>query len=71
MNEIDVLIEENGTLYPLEIKKHSDPTKKDITAFALLDKIGGISRGDGGVICLYDRLITIHDNDKVIPINYL
>lgn len=24
MNEIDLLIESNGTLYPIEIKKHAD-----------------------------------------------
>lgn len=36
MNEIDLLIEENGTLYPIEIKKHADPQKKDVAAFSLL-----------------------------------
>lgn len=71
MNEIDLLIEENGTLYPLEIKKHADPQKKDMDAFALLDKIPGIRRGSGGVICLYDNLITLSGNDRVIPIQYL
>lgn len=71
MNEIDLLIEENGTLYPLEIKKHADPQKKDMDAFALLDKIPGIRRGSGGVICLYDNLITLSGNDRVIPIHYL
>lgn len=71
MNEIDLVIEENGTLYPLEMKKHADPQKKDMDAFNLLDKIPGIKRGPGGVICLYDRLITLKGNDRVIPINYL
>lgn len=71
MNEIDLLIEENGTLYPLEIRKHADPQKKDMDAFALLDKIPGIRRGSGGVICLYDKLITLSGNDRVIPIHYL
>ena len=71
MNEIDLLIEENGTLYPIEMKKHADPQKKDVDAFALLDKITGIKRGPGGVICMYDKLITLRGEDKVIPINYL
>lgn len=71
MNEIDLLIEGNGTLYPLEIKKHADPQKKDIAAFALLDKIPGVKRGSGGVICLYDNLITLQDNERVIPVKYL
>ena len=40
-------------------------------AFDVLDKIPGTKRGPGGVICLYDRLITLKGNDRVIPINYL
>lgn len=71
MNEIDLLIEENGTLYPIEIKKHADPQKKDVNAFSLLDKIPEIKRGPSGVICLYDRLITLREEDMVIPVNYL
>jgi predicted AAA+ superfamily ATPase len=71
MNEIDLLIEDNGTLYPLEIKKHADPDKRDIKAFAVLDEIKSIRRGPGGVVCLYDNLITLKDSDKVIPVKYL
>jgi predicted AAA+ superfamily ATPase len=71
MNEIDLLIEDNGTLYPLEIKKHADPTLKDLGAFRLVDNIPNRKRGSGGVICLYDNLITLQGNDRVIPINYL
>lgn len=71
MNEIDLLIEGNGVLYPLEIKKHADPSKKDIDAFAVLDKIPNMERGAGGVICLYDKLATLKGKDKVIPIQYL
>ena len=71
MNEIDLLIEDGGTLYPLEMKKHADPQKRDIEAFALLDKISGVKRGEGGVICLYDNLVTLKDRDRVIPIRYI
>ncbi len=71
MNEIGLLIEENGTLYPIEMKKHADPQKKDIEAFGLLDKIPGVKRGPGGVVCLYDKLVTLRGEDRVIPINYL
>ncbi|MDO4553286.1 MAG: ATP-binding protein [Bacillota bacterium] len=71
MNEIDLLIEDGGTLYPLEIKKHADPQKRDVDAFSLLERIPGIRRGPGGVICLYDNLITLGENDRVIPVRYL
>ncbi len=71
MNEIDLLIEDGGTLYPLEMKKHADPQKKDVDAFELIDKIPGVRRGSGGVICLYDNLITLRGSDRVIPVKYL
>lgn len=71
MNEIDLLIEDGGTLYPLEMKKHADPQRRDTDTFAVLDKIPGIKRGLGGVICLYDKLMTLCGNDRVIPVNYL
>lgn len=71
MNEIDLLIEDGGILYPLEMKKHADPQKKDVEAFGLLDKLPGVQRGPGGVICLYDRLVTLKGEDRVIPVNYL
>lgn len=71
MNEIDLIIEENGVLHPIEMKKHADPQKRDFETFDLLDRISGVKRGSGGVVCLYDKLITFRGNDKVIPINYL
>ncbi len=71
MNEIDLLILQNQTLHPIEIKKHADPGKKDISAFRILDKIPGIKRGQGGVVCMYDSLITLQGEDKIIPVKFL
>ena len=71
MKEIDLLIERDGTLYPIEIKKHSDPTTKDIFAFNVLDKISDIKRGNGGVICTYENFATLHEVDKIIPVTYI
>lgn len=69
--EIDLLIEADGVLYPLEMKKHADPKPSDIKAFAVLDNIPGMKRGSGGVICTYDNLVTLKDDDKVIPVAYI
>ena len=69
--EIDLLIECNGVLYPLEMKKHADPKAADIKAFSVLNDIPGVQRGSGGVICTYHQLVTLKDNDKVIPISYI
>jgi predicted AAA+ superfamily ATPase len=70
-NEIDLLIEESGTLYPIEIKKHADPDKSDVANFSQLDKIPNMKRGHGGGVCLYDNLVTLSGNDKAIPVALL
>ena len=70
-NEIDLLIAGDGTLYPIEIKKTANPQKGDIRAFALLDKIAGTRRGPGGLVCMYDSLIALQGEDRVIPLHYL
>ena len=71
MAEIDLLIEDGGTLYPIEIKKHADPHKRDISAFQKLDNISGMKRGTGGVICHYDRQLSLSETDKVIPLSLI
>lgn len=53
------------------MKKNIDPPEKDMDAFGFLYKIPGVRRGPGGVICLYDRLVSLKGSDRVIPINYL
>ena len=42
-NEIDLLIYTDGVLYPIEIKKTSNPLKDNIRAFRLIDGIPGIN----------------------------
>jgi hypothetical protein len=71
MKEIDLLIEQDGTLYPIEIKKHSDPTIKDIVNFKVLEKISDRNLGTGGVICTYETLTALNEDNKIIPVGYL
>jgi len=39
--------------------------------FGALDKIPGVRRGSGGVVCMYDSLVTLKGDDMVIPVEYL
>jgi predicted AAA+ superfamily ATPase len=64
--EIDVVIEENGELHPLEIKKTSSPDKRLTRVFGLLDG-GGKVLGGGGVICLYDDCLPLDGQNLIIP----
>ncbi len=70
LKEIDILFEENGKLYPVEIKKKSNPNKRDITAFNVLEKFGK-EIGDGAVICLAETHLPITEKVNSIPVGYL
>ena len=70
-NEIDLLIDKDGALHPIEIKRTSNPGKDDLRAFRLLDNFPGIKRAPGGVVCMYDRLLPLQGEDRIIPVSYL
>lgn len=67
--EIDLIIEQNGKLYPIEIKKSAKPTKEMIENFKVLDKVKDV--GEGAIICMYDKLLNLDEKNKVIPYMYL
>jgi len=66
--EIDLLIHENNTLYPIEIKASAQPDIKDIKYFAMLDEIKNVKIGEGGVICLAKELLPLKGKHNIIPI---
>ena len=70
-NEIDLIIEENGTLYPIEIKKSANPNKAMASAFDVLDKDVEKKRGTGAIVCLYDSKLYLTDDLVVLPIEYI
>ena len=70
-SEIDLIIEENGTLYPIEIKKSANPTKSMASAFDVLDKDAAKTRGTGAIVCLYDSKLYLADDLVVLPIEYI
>ena len=70
-NEIDFIIEENGVLYPIEIKKSANPTKNMANAFDVLDKDIDKKRGTGVILCLYDSKLYLKDDLVVLPIEYI
>ena len=70
-NEIDLLINRNGVLYPIEIKKHINCDKGDISAFKQLDKIPDMKRGDGCVVCMADDVFPITGNDRAVGVRFL
>ncbi len=67
--EIELVIYENGTAYPLAIKKSAYPNKAAKT-FAILEPVKNdakINIGEGGIICLADDLLPVAEGLWYIP----
>ena len=65
--EIDIVLERNGTLYPLEIKKTMMPDKRWTNVFCVLDKTS-LKRGTGGILCLSDKFTAFDRDNLIIPV---
>jgi len=70
-SEIDLVILENGTLYPIEIKMSASPDATMAQAFEVLDRDQTKVRGKGAIVCLYDKLTHLRDNLVAVPIEYI
>ena len=69
--EIDLLLEENGLLYPVEIKKKSNPDMGDIKTFDLIENQLHKKAGNGAVICMADTHRPLTEKVTIIPVGYL
>ena len=69
--EIDLIISENGILYPIEIKLSASPKADMASEFDVLDKVPDQKRGMGAIICLYDKKLFLRENLVVLPLEYI
>ena len=69
--EIDLIIQENGILYPIEIKMSTMPKASMASEFDVLDGIPDKKRGMGTIICLMDRKLYLRENLVALPLEYL
>ena len=65
--EIDLIITQNNTVYPIEIKKTKSPNKSMIKNFSILNK-GEKEIGEGGVICMIEKIMPLDGKNIAIPI---
>lgn len=70
-SEIDLIIEENGVLYPIEVKKGANVTADETSAFTILDKIEEKKRGMGAIICMCPQPGILRENILQIPVFYI
>ncbi len=66
-NEIDLIMESDGQLHPIEIKKSINPPTQITGAFKLLDK-ASVPRGTGAIICLREALSAIDSSTYIVPV---
>lgn len=65
--EIDILLEDSGKLYPIEIKKTATPQSQLTRVFNVIDK-ATLERGTGAVLCTTDRLSAFDSQNLIVPI---
>ena len=65
--EIDIVLEHDGVLNPIEIKKTSNPGTELIKVFNLLDK-SSTPRSKGAVICMKPELSAIDRDNYIVPV---
>ena len=68
--EIDVFVEKNGKIHPLEIKKSANPDKREIRKYNVLEK-NSIEKGYGGIVCMLPKPFPIDRTNYYIPSNLI
>ena len=66
-NEIDLVMEYDGQLHPLEIKRSVNPASQLVQAFTVLDK-GSVPRGKGAILCMRTEITAVDANNFIVPI---
>ena len=65
--EIDVILEGDGKLCPLEIKKTATPDKRLTRVFGVIDR-SPLRLGTGAILCMADKLSAFDSKHLIIPI---
>jgi predicted AAA+ superfamily ATPase len=65
--EIDLIISQNGILYPVEIKRTANPDKKMIKNSDALTGLGK-KTGYGSLICLTDKVLSLTQSANALSV---
>lgn len=65
--EIDVVLEGDGKLFPLEIKKTAAPDKRLTRVFGVIDK-SPLQLGTGAILCMADHFSAFDRDNLIVPI---
>ncbi len=70
-SEIDLIIEQDGILYPIEVKQSAKVTSDETSAFQVLDKVNEKKRGPGAIVCSCPQPGMLRENLFQIPVWYI
>lgn len=65
--EIDIVLEHDGVLNPIEIKKTANPGSTLTKVFSLLDK-ASVPRGNGAIVCMKQSVGVIDRENFIVPV---
>jgi len=65
--EIDLVIESDGQLHPIKIKRSVNPGSELLNTFSILDK-ASLPRGKGAILCMRPELSAINTENFIVPI---
>lgn len=65
--EIDIILEHDGELNPIEIKKSANPAPEILRNFSVLEKTG-LKRGKAAVICMKMDLSAFNQENYIVPV---
>jgi hypothetical protein len=66
--EIDLILHQDNTLYPIEIKATTAPDIRIARSFDLLERLNGVHVGSGAVVCMASRVTPLADNCFAVPV---
>lgn len=69
--EIDLVIEQGDTLYPVEIKMTASPNRQMAKHFSVLDQMKDKRKGKGVLLCQYERELWLTEDLVVLPVEYI
>lgn len=69
--EIDLIIDDNDVIYPIEIKKSMTPDKSAIKNFSVINNVKNKKVGTGIVLCNIEKITPIDEKNYFVPIEYI
>ncbi|MBP5406168.1 ATP-binding protein [bacterium] len=67
--EIDLLIVQNGKIFPIEIKKSANPGREVLKNFSVIRYLNNFEAGKGCILCMTGSTLPIDGMNSLIPID--